>query len=664
MGSIVRFEFSGQPIATTAIEISNSLTTENLQAEFRASTTLGYVAIGSTVFQTMFNLANHLDIYYNNTNLYKFTFDYDNEYVYLESEVDNAVFTVVSNNSNITITIINDAIVTPFTLDSLTISEADSSPCDNVKINVTTNEQADNINTPISQPIASNPYSFDTARRGGLIKMQLEKDGTLINHSFLVPKLLSAYFKINDFSTPSSGIISVEKISPLTLTTLLEIEYSINNTDWQSSGYFNNLSEGDYTLYIRDNIGCSVSMPFTITAFNPNLIDYKPLCFVSNLNSIRYKEDVVWSDTILKTPYNTLSFEENVRVKNQSFTQLWTKSDIITTQIKTNYTNITATLIDNNDNETALVVTKKTQNMNVTDLRDAEVLSVSYNNMSYVGVKFSGGNTYDDITQAVNGDYNLGETIPEWLNVGDWINIKTIGWYKIEDIIYNDDAYTVILNLLFQDFGALAGVFVITSVYNLVDWEIYEFDVNFNITDGYYKIKIEITDDNFGSKSYLSEWQNVKDSHNNTFLIEAYNTDNNEIIYATGIQLKLRIPYLEHLKWKINNEQDIYVSNTNTIALENKYRPFWDFSVKPLPFAMAEKLTLMLLQDRLFIDTVNYTTEGEPNSNPIGGQYQVTANLVKGDYIYDSNSGLNINPNITDAEFLSISVEGGYLRVD
>lgn len=612
-----------------------------------------------TVTFSVINYITALNLDYNVTSLYSIT--KSGNIVTVTANNPDSQFTMVDNNPAISTVINNEAPPITFSIDAITISEADSNPCDNVKITVTTNEQADSLTSPLIQVINTNPYVF-TAPRQDIIFVSVAKDGKKVSKNIRVPKLLSSYFKVNILSTPSLGAISVSKL--FLYTPLFTLQYSLDNVTWQNSNYFGNLPIGNYTVYIKDSIGCTLSIDFTLDTFAPNLKDYDAICEVSNLNSIRYKEAVTWNDYVLKTPYNTLSFEENVLNPNMSFTQLWTNIDIVKTQIKTNYSTVSAKIIKDDDTEETLTVTKMTNNMDITDIRDGVVLSTTYNGLSYASIKFRGGNTYDSTTLLDNGDYNIGTAVPSWMNAGDYINIQGAGWYKIEDVVYNTDAYVVVLNLLVNDFPLTLGTFKITSVYNDVDWESYEFACNFTTLEGYYKVQIDVSDTDFGSKQYLSEWQNVKASHRRTRLIEAYNTENNEINYSTGFSSRLRIPYIEDLEWNPNSEVEVYVTDTNTVNLESKQRKFWIFKSGLLPLVMAQKLAMILILDRLFIDGVNYLSEGSPDVKKVGSQYQVTGNLVESNYIFDSNSNIENLETLIDGTLLSISPGGGFLRVD
>lgn len=652
MATNIVLTFNSVPSIGTAITISDSFTGISMSetfvsersAAYQSSTNFGGFVGAAANYQTAFNLD------YNNTSLYTVT--RSNKAVTITANNANSQFTVTSNTTAgaVTTVVNNETPPVVLTLNSVAISEAASNPCDNVKITATTNVQADNINLPISQPVATNPFVF-TVPRAESISVRFDKNSTNSNLiKVYAPKLLASYFDIQILNTPSLASITVNNTFPFTPS--YNITYSLDDVTYQSSNTFTSLAEGSYTLYIKDDIGCSISIAFTVDSFSPTLIDYDAYFDISNINSIRFKKNETWSAANPKTPYNTLSFEENVKLANKSFLQLRTTSDIIKTQFESNYTTHTATLIECDGTETALTITQMTQNMNQTDVRDGTVFSVSYNSNNYIGLRFGSGNTYDPITLVDNGDYNLGETLMDWLDIGEYVNIQGAGWYKILDIVYTGGYYSLVLNVLANQFPIALGTYKTTSIHNILNTEKFEFTVDFtNLTEGHYQIRVTASDPVFGTATpFLSEYQWLKSEHPCTYFIQYYNTENNEINYSTGITHSLRIPYIDTMRWKPNTEQDIYVTDTNTVNLKSKYRGFWEFVVKPLPTMMAEKLVLALLHDRLFIDGESYLLEGDAESSTKGGQYQITANLVKANYVFDSNSGLGSGEIISPTE--------------
>lgn len=665
MASILTITFNSVPNQDEVLTISDSLTSVSLTETFKATrTSFRESEIGTSIISSAFNYSKAIGLDYNIINVY--TIERVGNVVTVTAK-NGHIFNEIENTTNgaVSVSVSNENATQDLQVTNVTISESNNNPCENIDVTVTTNIQADNMILPNEIPITTNPFTFQVQRNNTETIIKLSDSNSEVVKKIRVPQLLSSYFKINNLSTPSDNIISVEKLTPLSLGSLFVVEYSLDNSLWQTSGYFNNISKGDHTLYIRDNAGCSTNKTFSISDFSANVIDYEGVAKISNLNSIRYKEDVIWSASIPKTPDNTLSFEEDVKLTNYGFTQPFIKDDVIPTQLETNYANITAKIINKLGNETSLLVSKKTANMDITDVRDVVAESVNYNNTDYTCLKYSGGKTYNPITLAEESDYNIGSNVPDWINKDDYINIEGVGWYKVLDVIYSVDAYVVVINQVFSDFPFVTPkTLKATTVYNALDYENYEFDIDFSNYEGYYKVQVNFSDDRFISKQYLSEWLNIKESHPNTVLIEAYNTENNEINYATGIKHKMRLRLSEDIKWKPNSEIEVYTTDTNTVNLDTKYRGFWDLTAFPLPTIMAEKLVLMLLQDRLFINTVNYISEGEPESNPIGSQYQIKANLVKSNYVFELYSGKGEITIETTGVPLSISPGGGFLLVE
>ena len=597
------------------------------------------------------NYAQAFNLDYNSSSFYEIV-QTSNE-VTIKSKSTAITFTPVFIFGHVT-SVVTNYTGEIFSITDVAISEADSDPCNNVKLTVTTSIQASNITRPISGIVTTNPYIFTYPRITSPIVVEMIESENRDSKSIFIPKLLTENVTVQIINTPSQNAtanINVNLNENITINGVqypLIFEYSLDNVTWQSVNSYTGLAIGSYTAYVRDNIGCSVSVPFEITAFSPNVIDFDPVARISNLNSIRFKEDAVFSNCgTRKLPTNTLSFNERDNRPDRSFVQLVQQCDTLKTQLDANYETVTAKIVDCDGTETALTVSKMTDNMNKTDVRDGTVL---IQDSGLVGIRFGDGLTYDPTTLITNGSYNLGTILPSWINAGDYVNLQGVGWVKILYVIPPSDSipysrfYTDYTN---NGFFSENDVIQVQSVYNVVDFERYEFSFAALLLSGYYYIKVETTDDNFTNKSFTSEWLWVQETHQKHFLIDYYNSVNNEINYSTGIRHRIRIPYVLQLKWKPNNTQDLYVTDQNTILLESRVREFYSFSAAPLPTAMAQKVVLALSLDRLFIDGQSYLMEGEPEAVPFGDTnlYQVKATLVKADYVFDTNSNI-INQDI------------------
>ena len=412
---------------------------------------------------------------------------------------------------------------------------------------------------------------------------------------------------------------------------------------YQNSNSWSGIPVGEYSLGVKDNLGCEIFIPFTIDAFTPNLLDYDAVLEVSKVNSLQFKENEAWANCgIRKNITNTLSYEESVKINNRSYKQLFQQCDTIPTQIKSNYTTNEAKLVNCDGVETTITVTKATENLNITDVRDGTIF-IKFGNQ--IAVEFLAGNTYDPITLVQNGSYNLNGDLMQWINIGDYINIEGAGWCYITTILppsQVSNAYTVVTTTLNNGLFTDLDVVKITSVYNAVDYDRYEFEIDMNALSGDYYVKLNMSDSTFGSKEYISEWFNVATEQECHHLIDYYNTKNNEINYATGITFRLRIPYIKNLKWQPEiDENEIYVTDTRTVLLESRIREAYEITFMPLPTAMAQKLVLALSHDKLQIDGLNYIKNDEPEVEPYGttNLYSVKCTIVRSDYVFDNTGG-------------------------
>ncbi|WP_299116948.1 hypothetical protein [uncultured Winogradskyella sp.] len=671
MNSTIEITFSSVPALDTVFAFTDSLTGMTITETFKdARTGIGESLRDSSSLQlTTNNYRNALNLDYNINNLYQISYfaDVDSDWiVFITANNAQSQFTLSTNTTSGAISaVINNSTINTFTIDSVTISEADSSPCDNVKFTVNTSETATNITTPISQAVSTNPFVFDHTRSDVATKITMNKDTVVDTNSSLVPRLLAVDFDVNVANTPTTATVNVTRN---TSAGLLIFEYSLDGSTWQSSSNFPNLEVGDYTMHIRDNIGCSITKSFSVTSFSPTINNYSAIAEVSNLNPIRYKEVVNWTNCgVQKNVDNTLSYEEEVWLNRRDFKQKFQLCDTPPTQIKTNYKTVTAKIIDCNGTETALTVEKKTDFIDQTDVRDATVTSIEINNSNgydgYLGLFFPPGNTYDPITLQQNGTYNSG--LPSWIDIDEYVNIQGFGWFRVLDIISGTNGGRVVLDELYANsgFGAPPQNIIVTSYYNIQDYERHEFAVDFsNFTEGNYQVQIDLQDDTFGTKQYLSEWIDLRECHENCHVIKYYHTELNEINFSYGFRGILRVPYVLNLKYKPNEEQDVYVDDNNTVLLDTRIRRFNDFNLRPLPTAMAEKLALVTSQDRLFINDIGYLKIGELDTESLGttNLYKVKGTLTKADYVYSNTEGVQSDLDIT-GDGLSLQSGDGIL---
>lgn len=671
--SSIKIIFNSSPDVDAILTIRDSLrpSIDMAQTFVSSRSSQGQTAISNSSGATAQNYRSAMITDYNGSGLYTISYNNAEKSVTVTANNPQSNFSLITstNGNSITTEIDNDgSSSTVFNIESVEISEA-ANPCENVRITVTSNQQATSMTSPFSQVVSSNPFTFDTTRpttSTGAIAIKMQNANGTDTASVNVPRLAGSLFSVAVISTPSEAQASVDFLDTRSLVNYLSLnlEYSLDNINWQPSNDFYGLSVGDYTAFVRDKIGCVVSKDFQVEEFVASIVDYSPLAYISNLNSIRYKLVEQWDDSVRKNPLNTLSYEERDK-RSLYYEQLFKPGDNQPTQVKTTYGTVTASYFDCSGNETSLQVNKLTDNLDYTDVRDATLYPFDYLGTQYLAVRFQTGSVYDSVTLDQTDSYNLGESTPYWMDVDEFINVEGVGWMKIIAKEYDSDNGTnnLVLNRLVFGYASGFGTKKITSVYNKVNHEVWQFD--YDMPTGRHWVKVIMEDAEQPTVTWVSEWISVRENLHDHYLIEYYNSENNDVNYATGIAFKLRIPYIKQLKWTPSVDRDIYVTDTRSVLTSSLSRDFYEMLTRPLPTAIAQKLVLALQQDRLRIENQMFLLEGEPEVIPMGSSnmYQVRADLVESEYVFDNYQGGFVEQRI--GELLVIDDEaGGFLLVD
>lgn len=526
-----------------------------------------------------------------------------------------------------------------FTGTVFNISESEflqaSDPCTKIGIQIRTSELATNILSPFTlYGNTENPFYFEVFRSQSFkLKIQNE-DGVEFITSFTVPDALNvANFTLTPSSTPNGGTLDITKINSY----LLDIEYSLDGIDWQEEQNFGGLESGNYTLYVRDQFGCSFEVEFFISEFNIQ----NPYFYYSKSNSIRMAERVDFA-LIPKNDENTLSCESWAKFPWKEV-QNFNSSDNITAQFKSNLANNTAKIINEAGVITDLSVIKKTNNIGNKEKRDSIMYRIS---ASKSGIYFINGNTYDFDSNSVNGTYLLNGSLPSWGKIGNYIILDSI-WYQIENIIFEESRNADVL-VISRNWGLFLPTDqskIVGSVYNIQDYEVYETTV---VMGGFFgqniRLKIEASDTEFSNVTYLSELISVQEANPECLEIRYFNIDNNDVFYQTGIQHLLRIPFT-----KINGYFDDSSENNKTdasvISLSVTLYEGNEFIFEPITTEMWRKLTIALSHKFVFIDGVGYVKDGEIEvEGPLDDSnlYVVKAKMLKTGKSYNNLSSGSI----------------------
>lgn len=590
--------------------------------------------------------------------------------VTIESNFNNVIFSSffsINNvnvfpgvsNTDVTSNIVNNTNGL-FQVNSIAFSQANALPCQKIKVLIQTSQLAAKILQPIvNNSNTSNPIDLEVLRNSSFNLLLEDVSGQTIQKTYQTPPLLNiSNFNIIINSSPIGGTViindTVNVNYPINLQ--LNYQYSLDNTNWQALNQFSGLVPGNYTIYIKDQYGCSVNETIIVSQFGIQ----SPYFYISKANSIRFANRITWGDSEnYKTDENTLSCEADVEIAYKEVQQ-FQSADIVTTQFKSNYTNNDIYVIKNNGNIVNVPIVKKTNNIGNTDKRDARNFNLG-NGKS--GVYFVSGNTYDYYSNATIEAYSLNGLLPEWGKIGNYFEIGGF-WYLIEDIIFYETKNADVLVYSNIYTGPETNI-IVGSIFNRFNYEVYEFSVDMvNYIDEKFRIKIECTDPNFTTITHLSEeiWCKVK--HHNVLEIKYYNSTNTDIMYSTGIEHKIRIPYLK-ISGKTDENSEAHKTDTDTILLNADLYEVDDFQFEPLTKELWRKLTIALSHEKVFINGVGYVKSGNFNTEgPLerSNLYVLTATMIKTGNVYNSQTSGNLDFNGNEVQVPGlVSTEIGYV---
>lgn len=542
----------------------------------------------------------------------------------------NAVFTADPAHilpSNIRLQITNVVSAPIITIGSETFSNATTNQCELVKVNIPTTPTAFKVVSPVVQLSPANPITFDI-NRGQTIQLIVENsDGVRSQKQITLPAYLyGANFTPSIITTPSGSTLTILGINNSGLT----LQYSLNGTTWKSSNVFTNLTPGNYTFYVKDQLGCQISKAFEVKEFSNNDITIPvPFVYVSKSNPIRYaKRDGGKSDDSL------LSYEMNGS-PNYCEKQQWLSTDIVPTQFKSNYVSNVANIIKKDGTIIPVYPTKMSYNMDIKDKRDARITDVNGDN-SKTGIYFTAGNTYNYDTNAVTGTYGLYGGLPEWGVIGNYFKIGSV-WYLIEDIFYDTVKQAQVL-VFTLNYIANPNPIIVSTIYDRHNYEVYEFYIDFSAyNNSDIQIQIVHTDPNYTAQSWLSEKQQVRTELPDLLEIRYYNNDNTDIFYNTGFRGLIRLE-AQTIEAKPEGESDLHKTDTSVFLLDAVEYEVDEFKFQPITKEMCRKLMRLLAHENVGIDGIGYVVNGQFAIDGLGFSniYNITATMMKTGSVYNA----------------------------
>lgn len=419
----------------------------------------------------------------------------------------------------------------------------------------------------------------------------------------------------------------------------LALQYSLDNVNYFTENTITGQELGDYTLYIKDSLGCVVSVPYTVDERE----GAEPILYISKNNSITFSKDEVWDgQSVMKNDNNTLSETSLSRI-NYKENILFQRADKTSIQIKSNFQVVEAFVEEDCDEAPiALTVNKKSNNIN----RFLGIDGYMYKyKQGYAGLYFISGNTYlaDD---SVDTQYVLNGNLPDFAIIGQFVDVIvggiSIGFFEIQDVIYDPEINrrAIIFKYTFEE--APASV-IVKSNYNLLDIEVYEFEIDFSLlTADNCRIRIKGTDTVFGEQNQYSDNIYVKTIHDNTMSVLYYGEDNRDIFYAYGIKHFIRLEFSDItalIEDKISISKGDNSSSVNSSELYDGNKIEFESMTRDLFL----KACIALSSPYLFINNVGYVKKESLSYENIKGTnlYNLSVELIKTQFRKESYS---VNP--------------------
>ena len=636
-------------VDSSNIEFLVSYTFVNLRTRPTQTTLDDTSTPPANLSNTAYNLFNSAVADYESTGLYE-VFRIGSNVVKIQSKRINTIFNLTSAPvAGLDIQLFNFSESENINLNTTNFLAATTNdPCEYVKVQFDLTKTASKITAPILvDPNNDNPIEFEFIRGGTNASITVEDPDNSSLHTFntTTPDILSVdNIDISVLEAPAGATIT----TTVSNVDKLDIEYSLNDIDWQGSNVFNGIVLGSYTMYVRDQLGCKVSKTFEVTGLTPGLDVTEPFELVSSENSIIFAKRITYgicSD--FPNSENQLSCEEfiNEDVKYKTV-HLYNNCDLIETQFKSNYDNLEVKTIDEEGNEDIMPIVKVTSNLAREDSRDAIVYNLGDGK---AGVYYMSGNTYDFQEGGVTGTYALNGNLPEYSQIGNYIFLEGYGYFIIENIItdLSVNARVLVISLIYT---LPPLTIIVKSQYSVANFEVYEFtlDMSFYINKT-FSVKISMTHplSNFPNITYLSEKINVKNKQtaiypNQLLSIEFWNTDNGEILYIDDegdIRIKHKI-LAEVESISIASQDDIEVQNTDTtsILLNASIYQGDEFVFSPVPTEMARRLRNALVHNVVNINGIGYVPNDIPEVERLGQSnlYTVTAVMIRTGKIYNT----------------------------
>lgn len=683
--SKITLTFNADLAINERIGFETSLNSVSIYETWAAQRTQSYLVTQGTATaivgeRSAINFIQAFNLDFNSTNLYEVT--RTDNVVVIESMVADNDFSGFYNYADITTgepyglsTNVSASIENysgdVLTIDTVSVIEATvNAVCTHYRVEVTTSVQADDYYLADDADniieVTTNPFYFERPRGNGFRLYALLDDGQSAYHPLALadaPSLWnSANISVNATSSPNGGTAT---ISLTDVNNVGTVEYSLDNSTWQTSNVFSSLANDDYTVYVRDGLGCTNSLDFTIDENNIT----KPFSYISKSNSIPFAIQETFAPCgASQNDENTLSFQAFARNRRLAYKECikFNSCHTIPNQIWSNYSNIEVKVLKTDGTEDTISTVQLTQNIGRKDARDA----VSYDlGNGKTGVYFLTGNLYDYDTDTDTGnDYTLNGGLPEWGVIGNYFSIGA-AWYQIESTIYDEDKQAEVLVISAVYSGGATTNIIVKSIYNRasqngIAFEVHEFYIAM-LSYNNIQVQITETDSRFPTKIWLSEYISVKTEHKNVVEMISYGIDNTDVFYASGIQHTSLLPII-NIEGGYDQESEVNKGDTSSGLVSGSLHETNLFIVGPVTKERYRMIVEQASNEIVIINGTYYIKNGEiEKEGPLeeSNLYEVRLPMLKSKgraYINRNEQLIGATENL-EVPNLTIDSDGNYV---
>jgi hypothetical protein len=531
--------------------------------------------------------------------------------------IDFTEFGYSVDNPNIILPTNVSIIVTPevqpsptFEITGTTVSQAGSDVCNNIRLtlqvtNGTAPYQISVPQDPSLDKVAANESELwidilrDTAFKYDITITDDNSDSDTVQSTIVASGIISS-IDITESLAGATVVIQAFS-SPGNADIFPVYEYSINGSNYTSGNSFSNITPGNYTAYLRDNYGCVKTEPFTVEG----VAEERPAPFfdISKVNALRL------ADLTLTNRYDALW-------RKRKFTNLqyfdvchtYEKGDVVTTQIRSSYRDITATLKDKLGNDILTYpVVKEIENIGQEDERSANLIGSQDSSKTYI---------YFDGTSI---------SLPEsWMIAGLQVSISgasagtLAGTYIVSKILFDSriGKDVMVIDVVYP-YGQEVRIVTLDSSFDIEPWDVYEFNSVFAAVDpGLYYLEVVATDtDPNYTKTEIWQSENIciKETWEDSVLLEYQDTDNSvigDIIPGTGIVHKLRL-YSRFFAYGAAREKDLFTTDTGNTVLKKQVNKRTIVLEGRFPDFIDEKIGFAASHESIWVDSEQFRPSEE-----------------------------------------------------